>query len=483
MEKSHAEQYQSLTERYENLLQKVNVAAPSEPPPLPPAGSDLGADGQPRRDTSREGGAGARDNPSDPSRSRRPAQRRLPSRVEFGPGFQISSEDDEFQLQFHNLTQIDLRGYTQGGQDPVHGGFSIPRQRWYFSGRMTRSIEFYTTINRGFGTLDLFDAFINYRFDDRLMFKVGRFKTPLTYEFYAISAPDFIVPERSLFSSNFSPNRELGLMGWGQLFEKRLDYAAGFFNGARLSFQDNNDEKDLISYLNARPFGALKQDDPWSFLKSLNVGGSVDYGLQNSLPLPSVLRTSLAASNAADAVNIAPPFLSFNKNVIERGARSLWGAHIAYFYKGLSLLGEIQGGYQSYATTSPRNLTQVPVHAYAATGGYFITGETVDRRTQVEPLRPFSLKKGQRGPGAIELQGRYSSLQVGRNVFGAGLADPNQWTNQLYTVDLGVNWYLNAYTKIVFEWEHAVFGNPVLYAPGHWQLTSDLLWARFQVYF
>ena len=486
LEKSHAEQYQALTERYENLIQRanVNVNAPSSArSSAPPTILDASPEGLPRRDTSREGGAGARDNPSDPLKTRRPGQRRLPTRVEFGPGFQISSDDDEFQLQFHNLTQIDLRNYTQGGQDPVHSGFSIPRQRWYFTGRMTKAVEFYTTINRGFGTLDLFDAFLNFKYDDRLMFKVGRMKTPFSYEFYAMSAPDFIVPERSLFNSNFSPNRELGLMTWGQLFEKRLDYAVGMFNGARLSFQDTNDEKDVISYMNARPFGALKEDEPWSFLKFLNVGGSVDYGLQNSLPLPNILRTSLAASNTGDALNIAPAFLSFNKNVIERGARSLWGMHLAYFYKGLSLLGEMQGGYQSYATTSLQNLTQVPVHAYAISGGYFITGETVDRRTQVEPLRPFSLKKGKFGPGAIELQGRYSALQIGRNVFSAGLADPNQWTNHLYTVDLGVNWYLNPYTKIVFEWEHAVFGEPVLFAPARRELTSDLLWVRFQVYF
>jgi len=480
MEKAHADQYRALVERYDNLLQKVVV-----PPPVnsPAPATDTDSDGLPRRDTSREGGAGARDNPSDPSRSRRPSQRRLPSRVEFGPGFQISSDDDEFQLQFHNLTQIDYRGYLQGGQNPVSSGFSIPRQRWYFMGRMTRNVEFYATINRGYGTLDVYDAFLNFRYDDRMMYKVGRFKTPFAYEFYAISAPDFIVPERSLFNSNFSPNRELGMMAWGQLFEKRLDYAVGIFNGARLSFQDTNDEKDVISYLNARPFGAEKDDSPWSFLKFLNVGGSVDYGKQNSAPLPSVLRTSLAASNASDATNIAPAFLTFNKNTVERGARSLWGAHLAYFYKQLSLLAEVQGGYQSYATTSLQNLTQVPINAFAFSGGYFVTGETVDRRTQIEPLRPFSLRKGKFGPGAIELQGRYSTLSLGKNVFAAGLADPNQWTNHLYTIDLGVNWYLNAYTKIVFEWEHAVFGDPVLFAPGHWQLTSDLLWTRFQVFF
>lgn len=65
----------------------------------------------------------------------------------------------------------------------------------------------------------------------------------------------------------------------------------------------------------------------------------------------------------------------------------------------------------------------------------------------------------------------------------AGLADPNLGSNRLSTLDLGVNWYRNSSTKIVFEWEHAVFGDPVLFAPGRFQLTSDLFWARFQVCF
>jgi phosphate-selective porin OprO/OprP len=508
MERRHAEQIDALTRRYEAVLGAMDGRGPPlDPTPpryVPDTSSEGGAgardnpspprdergDGAPydptlpRRDTSREGGAGARDNPSDPARTKRPSQRPLPTRVEFGPGFQISSDDDEFRLQFHNLTQVDLRLYTQPGQDPVHSGLSIPRQRWYFTGRLTRMVEFYTTIQRSYGSLDLFDAFINFRHDDRFMFKVGRFKTPFSYEFYAMSAPDFIVPERSLFGSNFSPNRELGFMGWGQLFDKRLDYAVGMFNGSRLSFQDTNEAKDVISYLNARPFGTVEENDGLAFLRFLNVGGSVDYGRQNSAPLPSVLRTSTSATNGADSVNVAPPWLTFNRNVLEAGPRSLWGLHAAYFYQQLSLMAEWQSGYQSYTTGAGPPYTRVPINAWYISAGYFLTGETVDRRTQVEPLRPFSLRPGRFGPGAIELQGRYSYLDIGRSVFQNGLADPNLWTNRLYTIDLGVNWYLSAYTKLVFEWEHAVFGQPVLYAPGpRLQLTSDLLWARFQVYF
>ena len=313
------------------------------------------------------------------------------------------------------------------------------------------------------------------------MFKVGRFKTPFSYEFYAMSGPDFVVPERSLFASNFGPNRQLGAMAWGQLWDKRIDYAAGFFNGNRLSFQDNNENKNIIAYLNARPFGGDDSTTPW--LKNLNVGGSVDFGNESGTPLPNVLRTSIAASNSADALNIAPPFLAFNKNVVESGYRSLWGAHVAYFYKHLTVMAEWDGGYASFARGTSPYRTRVPLNSYYATVGYFLTGETLERRGAIRPLRPFDLRAGKRGPGAWELQGRYSRLDLGQQVFADGLADPNLWTNGLYTVDLGMNWYLNEYAKIVMEWEHAVFDQPVQYRVDARQKTSDLFWLRFQVYF
>ena len=50
--------------------------------------------------------------------------------------------------------------------------------------------------------------------------------------------------------------------------------------------------------------------------------------------------------------------------------------------------------------------------------------------------------------------------------------------------DVGFNWYLNKFVKIYFDWEHAMFAQPVVYRPGPaLQKTSDLFWLRMQVYF
>jgi phosphate-selective porin OprO/OprP len=78
---------------------------------------------------------------------------------------------------------------------------------------------------------------------------------------------------------------------------------------------------------------------------------------------------------------------------------------------------------------------------------------------------------------------RYGEVSVGEEVFTQGLADPNLWTNQARFVDLGINWFMNRYVKFMFDWQHGMYADPVVFRPGQFQLTSDLFWLRFQLYF
>ena len=97
-------------------------------------GATLGQPGASDVTPSRSGGASAPGqsfppNPPPSNRFQSPATlASVPGRVKFGPGFEIKSADEEFFLQFHDLTQADYRrGYQQGGQTPVHDTFAIPR--------------------------------------------------------------------------------------------------------------------------------------------------------------------------------------------------------------------------------------------------------------------------------------------------------------------------------------------------------------------
>ncbi len=210
----------------------------------------------------------------------------------FGPGFRFETEDEEFRLQVHLGSQLETRIWGQPGQIPANSGFFLPRQRIFFVGNITKPIEYEFSVNRGLdGTVNILNAFINLHFDDRFQFRFGRFFTPITYDQYTIPIYWMPTPERSLFTTNVSLGRQIGLMGWGYLFDKRLDYAAGVFNGSRNSFQSLNNGVDLAAFVNARPF---QESEALKFARFLNVGTSVAFGYQDQAPVPAAFRLGAA---------------------------------------------------------------------------------------------------------------------------------------------------------------------------------------------
>ncbi len=400
-------------------------------------------------------------------------------------GYLLQSENQEFEIRLNGEVQADSRIYEQRNQNPVVHDLDIPRARLYFSGRLTKPVEYQISFQRTNNSFDLLNAYLDFRYDERLQLRIGRYRAPFTYEWAKLSNWEFLTPERAPFAANFGPNRQVGLMGWGNVLKNRLEYAVGIFDGPRNSYQDFNNAKDVMAFMDFRPFFQTE-----TALKTLSVGGSVDAGKENNPLVPALLRGSTNASGNTLGTGsgdnlVAVPFLAFNNNVRERGDRRLWELHATYFYKGLSVLGAWDSGINSFALTTPTaSPVPLPVSGFHVQVGYIITGETLEKRALVDPRHPFDLRKGKFGLGAFELQARYSELEVGRQVFTGGLADPNLWTNRADFVDAGFNWYLNKNVKFYFDWEHAMFAQPVLFRPGPGlQKTSDLFWLRLQLYY
>ena len=477
------------------------VEPPAEPAPSPRAAAGVGAEGVGRGRVSEVGAAKA-----DPSR---PEGKKV--EVEARDGLEFRSADGAFKLVFHDLTQAEFRGFSPANQDPVHDSFFVPRQRWYFGGQVGRDVEFYTSINRGYGSLDLLDAFITLNFletfrgdkesagvgaqgtggrteadrgkgpNRKLRVRVGRMKTPYLYEYFEVAEGDLIAPERSLYAGNLATNRQVGAMALGEVLDDRVNYAVGVFNGPRRSFQDFNDSKDVFGYLNARPF---LNSESLPGLKYLNLGGSINGGWENNVAQPNVFRTANDQTPGGAAGNLSPTFLQYNNNVAERGQREQYSAHAVLYRGSLGLLAEYGGGFQDYGVGTRGRPVHVPFDGYTLQAFYFLTGEKLTRRVNVvRPLHDLGYRDGRLYPGAVEVHARYSTLELGRQVFADGLADPNLWANRASAVDVGVNWYFNYYTKIYLDWQHAMFADPVLVRPGGYSARNDLFWLRFQLYF
>jgi phosphate-selective porin OprO/OprP len=318
---------------------------------------------------------------------------------------------------------------------------------------------------------------------DAFQIKFGRCLVPYSYEWFDHLEQYFIAPERSLFPLNFGLSRQAGLMAWGRAGDGRLDWAIGGFNGHVAGVADNNPNQSAVGYFNLRPFLG---SDEYPALRHLNIGasGAIGQSVRNEIPLP--LRTSVqAAENDAGTTDASAVFLNFDEGTAYHGGFLFGAAHLAYYYGGISVESEWNFGQFQMTRPGLRNRPEIPVQGFGTTLSYFVTGEQIERRTTVVPLRPFRPHSREWGPGAIEPFIRYSQLNLGDIVFRDDLANGHLWTNNVYMVDLGVNWYPNRWVKFYVDWQHAAFGSPVLVneGKGTFGRSTDLFWVRCQVYF
>jgi phosphate-selective porin OprO/OprP len=400
-------------------------------------------------------------------------------KLDLSRGIRLSTADGRYRIEFHDLTQFDARlfGITGTRQGDLHDNFVIPRQRLYFTGQVDEWLDFYSVLNRGYGDLDILDSYVNFKFDPAFNVRFGRTKVPYSYEYYKIAEGDLIAPERSVFIGNLSPNRQLGVLGFGRLLNERLEYAVGLFCGPHRSFQDFNNFKNPFFYLNARPFLLGGSD----LLRNLNFGASFNFGREDDPLEPNALRTANDETTTPNATNVSPTFLQFNDGVVERGATAFWSGDIAWYYRSLTMLSMYNGGYITYARGGAGSV-RVPFEGGSVALTYFLTGEEIVRRKDVEPLRNFNWRSPWQHPGAVEAYSRVAYLNAGQTIFTGGLADASQYSRNALVLDNGINWYLNRFIRICFDWQHSEFGRPVNFG-NHFSRSMDMFWFRTQLFY
>ncbi|WP_337177037.1 porin [Paludisphaera sp.] len=475
------ERYRTLEEKYDDLRRRLAdgeaEGIPTGPPgeavdeapggflDMPPLGNEAWHPA--RDDESGEGGG-----------------RNFDARGFFGDeGFGLSTWDDEYQLRFRILDQTDFKVFSPGDQRPASSGLYIPRVRVYFEGRLTRLFDYEVSIQRSVeGVWDLLDGNVDINIDPRFRLRFGRMLVPYSYDWYDHLEQYFITPERSLFPLNFGLSRSAGLLAHGRLFDERLQYAVGGYGGHLAGLADENTTRDAVAYVNFKPF---LQTERFPLLRDLNLGVSGYLGAQAIPQHPLPLRTSLQSSENDEAARRATSiFLEFNEDAYLSGPHEAGAAHLAWYVGGMSFEAEWQTSRDRYTRAGiPFRLFSIPVTGSHFTLAYFITGERVRDRSRVDPLRPFDPTRNSWGPGAVELFARFSDLQLGEEVFRAGLADRERWTRGMGMTDVGLNWYLTSYLKIYLDWQRSYYDTPVELDPGRRSGVNDLFWIRGQLYY
>jgi phosphate-selective porin OprO and OprP len=393
-------------------------------------------------------------------------------------GFYIESPDKVFSLRITGQVQLDYREFLNTKDRTDIDTFLLRRARFGLEATIGKYYEFRFLPDFGQGTTIVQDAYMNAHWWDALQLEVGRFKQPISYEQLI---QDRYVPtlERSLMDQ-LVPARDLGAMVHGEsVFDNRLDYAVSMSNGEiNGNSTDLNNHKDVDGRIAVRP---LNSEELPEWLRYLQFGVSGGFGIEQEAINPATLRMP-------DTV----PFLNFNSTVRADGERTRLCPEFSYFYGPFGFMAQYYDEHQqmqpSATGAGSKFVIDVPFMGYTLLSTLFLTGET--RTTwseQIMPLRPFDPRTPLSCPGAWEFVARVSRLDVD-NVFESGaaqLVNPKNNSNEAMEFTLGFNWYCNGWVRMQFNYEHDMFGQPVLLGTtaANELKSQDSLFTRFQVIF
>jgi phosphate-selective porin OprO and OprP len=347
-------------------------------------------------------------------------------------GLQLASGDTNFVFGLRGLLQVDSRMFFNDGDIQANDAFLLRRARPMFQGTVFRDFDFLFNPEFGGSTVQIYDAYLNYRYTPALQLRAGRFKSPVGLEY--LQSDQFTSFSERALPTALSPGRDLGFQLWGDVAGGVMSYAAGVFNGLGDGRNSNNADFDDHREVAARMFFLPFKKADVVALRGLGfgVGGSWgDYSVTNASGLPN---------NNGYVTDGQQLFFTYTNNVVAGGPH--WRvAPQAYYYLGpFGLLGE----YTVSSLHVQRNIgafesARLNQMGWQVAGSWVLTGETASF-TGVTPRNNFDPRKG--NWGAFQLVARFAELDVDDDAFPL-FSNPAASASEAQAWAAGVNWFLN----------------------------------------
>lgn len=362
-------------------------------------------------------------------------------------GLQIRSADTNFAVVLRGLVQVDSRTFFDNGGIMGVDGFILRRARPIFMGTVFRDFDFMFVPDFGGSTVQIQDAYLQYRYDPALKLQVGKYKAPIGLE-HLQSDPVTSFNERSL-ATDLVPNRLVGAELLGDLSGGVVSYAAGVFNSStdyngtttNANF-DNN--PSFIGRVFLQPF-KQSTDSP---LKGLGFGVGGSYEIDQAWT--NTASTGLTPGYTTDGQQ---RFFAYTNWVVGRGVHWRISPQGYYYFGPFGLLAEYVISDQEVRNV-PRGLTaRLQNTAWQVSGGWVLTGEDASF-AGVTPKRPFDPKNGKWG--AFQVVGRYAELDVDDDTF-PNFANPATSASAAKSWAAGLNWYLNRNVRFNLSYSHTKF--------------------------
>jgi phosphate-selective porin OprO/OprP len=367
------------------------------------------------------------------------AEKRESKQVQFGFAPTFSDEKGDFTFKPRGVIEADYGVFNErrGGYD-YNDGTALRRARIGLEGTAMKVFNYRIEVDFAGNQVALTDAYLQYEGIEDLLITAGQHKAPFGLE--SNNSDNFnTFLERGMFTNAFGnagAERRIGLSAaWSP--KPNLNIAAGLFGDnesiSRSTGSPVTNAPDESVGANAR----IAWEPVFEKGRIVHLGASGYY------------RTGLKSGDVADAVRLSdrPNIRIDNGNIadsgIVTGAESMRyaGAEAAAVLGPVTLAGE----YGRLWLDRP-GLADPSFDGFYVYATWFLTGETRPFRNgnfdRVKPTRAI----GKGGAGAFELALRYDRIDLSDTPVLARAG------NRAESLTFGLNWYINPYAKLLFNW-------------------------------
>ncbi len=398
-----------------------------------------------------------------------PARQPNDFRVYWNEGLRFDTDDGRFKLKIGGRIQNDWVWYDQprvleyywnpimqgGVFVDTEDGTEFRRARLYIEGDIYDDIKFKMQYDFAGGDADFRDVYMQLKNVPYVgNVKVGHFKEPFSME--ELTSSKYITFMERALPNAFAPGRNTGIQLHDTLLDERMTWAVGIFKDVN---DFGNGQDDGQSGLSARVTGLPYYAEDGR--KLIHLGAA--YSIRN-------IDDNVRFRTRPEA-HLAPRFIDTGN--LFTGTYNMLGLEAAGVWGPLS----IQGEYMKVDDIENILVGDRDYDGYYLQASYFLTGENRAYKKsggvwdKIRPRRNFSMRKGEeRGWGAWELAVRYSNIDLD-----SGYSFPGGGNES--NVTLGLNWYLNPNTRLMFNYIDADIDHP-LYSG-----DLEIFQTRFQLAF
>lgn len=381
--------------------------------------------------------------------------------------FSIGAEDKSWYVALRGRLQSDYRALAERGHDDFDDHFQMRRARIEVRAQLYERVTFDFGMEFGrTSDADLRNAYLGLKVFDGLRFRAGQMLLPYSDE-RLTSSKYLLHPERAMLVANMVGQRDIGFLVHGSLFEDRLYYQFGVFNGAGQNTRiDTDDDVDGAGRLEFRPFGD----------ESLRVTANYIYTPSNRASTgPRDLRT------VGNQFSTVVDYASTNRRI---GRRHRAGGGLRWQLANVQVVSEYNLDYQEEVRAASGARANVLAQGWLVGGSWVITGEEIKLRHdghQVTPDAPFYDPETKSfGLGAFELALRYEQTLLERKIFRRGLATG---TDRIQAATVTGHWYAWKNVRLSVSYTYTALDDRVLDSQNRAFHDEHTILTRFAVWF